>query len=59
MKTNDSAVEATADQSDRKLANSQQSGWSRREGNHGAAKKVTLSLSRFPEECCSGTINLY
>ncbi|XP_048437573.1 pinin-like [Pyrus x bretschneideri] len=39
VKMNDSAVEATADQSDRKLANSQQSGWSRREGNHGVAKK--------------------
>ncbi|KAM1331982.1 hypothetical protein EV1_044033 [Malus domestica] len=39
VKTTDSVVEATADQSDRKLANSQQSGWSRREGNHGVAKK--------------------
>ncbi|PQQ19277.1 pinin [Prunus yedoensis var. nudiflora] len=39
VKKNDTNEEAKADQSDRKLPNSQQSGWSRRDGNHGAAKK--------------------
>ncbi|BBG96104.1 protein-protein interaction regulator family protein [Prunus dulcis] len=38
-KKNDTNEEAKADQSDRKLSNSQQSGWSKRDGNHGAAKK--------------------
>lgn len=47
-KTNDTNEEAKADQSDRKLSNSQQSGWSRRDGNHGAAKKVTFKSFSSP-----------
>ncbi|KAK9929443.1 hypothetical protein M0R45_026543 [Rubus argutus] len=39
VKKKDSSEAVIADHSDRRLSNSQQSGWLRRDGNHGAAKK--------------------
>lgn len=42
VKKKDSSEAVIADHSDRRLSNSQQSGWLRRDGNHGAAKKVTF-----------------
>lgn len=40
-KKKDSSEAVIADRSDRRLSNLQQGSWLRRDGNHGAANKVT------------------
>lgn len=52
-KKKDSSEVVIADHSDRRLSNSQQSGWLRRDGNHGAAKKVTFK-SHLPTSVSLG-----